>query len=153
MEIVLLSKDAKMPRRANEFAAGYDLFAPRDVIINPGRNVVKLDIAIALKPNTEGQVRPRSGFSVKGMEGVMLGGGDSTRRFDADVLLGTIDEDYTGNIGVIIKSYEQRPFMIGKHTKIAQLVVSGYVAEPLEVVSVLPQTDRGDGGFGHTGSK
>lgn len=153
MKIVLLSEDAKMPQRATEFAAGYDLFVPRQIAILPGRNVIKLDIAIALPPHTEGQVRPRSGFSVKGMEGIMFGGAGTSKRFDADVILGTIDEDYVGNIGVIIKSYESRPFLIEKHTKIAQLVVTEYVSESLEVVSELPKTDRGEGGFGHTGSK
>ena len=72
MKVVLLSPGAKIPKRADEYAAGYDVFTPKDVTIKPGRNVVKLDIAIELNPKTEGNMRPRSGFSVNGMEGVSI---------------------------------------------------------------------------------
>lgn len=96
MKVVLLSPGAKIPKRADEYAAGYDVFTPKDVTIKPGRNVVKLDIAIELNPKTEGNMRPRSGFSVNGMEGVSIEEPDVLKRFDADVLDGTIDENYRG---------------------------------------------------------
>lgn len=152
MKVVLLSPGAKIPKRADEYAAGYDVFTPKDVTIKPGRNVVKLDIAIELNPKTEGNMRPRSGFSVNGMEGVSIEDPDVLKRFDADVLDGTIDENYRGNVGVIIKSYETTPFIIKQGTKIAQLVVKDYVSDPFEVVTELSQTERGVQGFGHTGT-
>lgn len=125
---------------------------PTDVTIKPGRNVVKLDIAIELNPKTEGNMRPRSGFSVNGMEGASIEEPHVLKRFDADVLDGTIDENYRGNVGVIIKSYETTPFIIKQGTKIAQLVVKDYVSDPFEVVTELSQTERGVQGFGHTGT-
>lgn len=153
MNIVLLSEGAKIPTRATEFSAGYDLYAPKNVTINPGRNLVPLDFKISLPPNSEAQIRPRSGFSLKGMEGRSPYQDISRTRFDADVLLGTIDEDYTGNVGVIIKSYEKEPFIIEKGTRIAQMVISHCIQAPMEVVSTLRETERGDNGFGHSGIK
>lgn len=152
MNIVLLSEGAKLPARASQFAAGYDLYVPKDVVINPGRNLVPLDIQIELPPNTEAQIRPRSGFSLKGIEGNTMLGYDLCR-FDADVLLGTIDEDYRGNVGVIIKSYEPKSFIVKQGTRIAQMVISHYCSEQFELSTDLTATERGEQGFGHTGSK
>ena len=153
MKVVLLSAGAKAPFRANAYAAGFDLFVPEDVVIKPGRNLVPLDIAIELDPQTEGEIRPRSGFSVNGMHGISLDDYEIVKRYDADVLIGTIDEDFRGNVGVIVKSFEQVPFLIEKGTKIAQLVVKKYVQEPFSVVSELSTTARGEQGIGHTGVK
>ena len=86
------------------------------------------------------------------MEGASIEEPHVLKRFDADVLDGTIDENYRGNVGVIIKSYETTPFIIKQGTKIAQLVVKDYVSDPFEVVTELSQTERGVQGFGHTGT-
>ena len=152
MKVTLLSPEAKAPRRADDYAAGYDLYVPKDTVVMPGRNVIPLDIAIELIPHTEGHIRPRSGFSSKGMEGVSEDHCYSAR-FDADVLDGTIDENYRGNVGVIVKSFEKAPFIIRQGTKVAQLVISLYMSEEIEVVSELSKTERGTQGFGHTGTK
>lgn len=153
MKVKLLSPGAKVPTRAEEGSAGYDLYVPCDFIVNPGRNLIKLDISIELEPKTEAQVRPRSGFSLKGIEGYLIDDLDTPRRFDADVILGTVDESYRGIVGVIIKSYESIPFIVKQGTKIAQMVIEHYCSEPFEIVSELSETERGKGGFGHTGSK
>ncbi len=157
MQIKLLSEGAQLPVRADKGAAGFDLYVPKDVIVKPGRNVVSLDIAIALDPGTESNIRPRSGFSAKGIEGhKILADGTFdhiAQRFDADVLEGTIDESYRGSIGVIIKSHEQSAFGLSQGTKIAQMVIGKYETPDLEVVGELDDTERGTGGFGHTGSK
>lgn len=152
MKVVLLSEGAKAPKRANNFAAGYDLFAPRDVEIKTGRNLVHLDISVELNPQTEGMVRPRSGFSVKGIEGVYASNLNTPKRFNADVIIGTIDEDFRGNVGVIIKSYEERPFIIKQGTKIAQMVINKYESSPFKVVDSLSETERGKNGIGSTGT-
>lgn len=151
MKIKLLSEGAKIPTRATDGSAGFDLYLPKDYVVNPGRNCLLLDIIIQLEHHTEANMRPRSGFSTKGMEGVSLLEPDTPRRFDADIIQGTVDEDYRGNVGVIIKSYEKEPFIIKKGTRIAQMVVSHYVSNPFIKVEELDSTTRGNEGFGHTG--
>ena len=151
MKIKLLSEGARIPTRAENGAAGFDLYAPTDFILTRGRNLLPLDIAIELEPGTEGQIRPRSGFSLKGMEGYVPTDADKIARFNADVLLGTVDESYRGNVGVIIKNFDE-PFIIKKGTRIAQMVISTYCSSPFEVVDELSETSRGDQGYGHTGT-
>lgn len=151
MKVVLLSERAKVPQRAKKGDAGCDLFCPEDQIIFPGRNLIPLGIAIQLDPHTEAQIRPRSGFSLKGIEGY-VDNPENNGRFDADVLIGTIDEGYVGEVGVIIKSYETQPFTIKSGTKIAQMVISHYVDTPFEIADKLNETERGVNGFGHTGT-
>lgn len=152
MKIKFLSDKAQMPTRADKGAAGFDLYVPQDTVIKPGRNIVPLDFAIELDHSHEAQIRPRSGFSAKGMEGFSLED-NSCNRYDADVILGTIDQTYRGNVGVIIKSYENQPFLIKAGTRIAQMVISECFLGELETVTELSDTDRGDGGFGHTGTR
>lgn len=153
MKVKLLTKGAKIPTRAESGAAGYDLYAPSDIIVTPGRNLIPLDIQVELITGSNGQIRPRSGFSLKGMEGYDLTDLDTPKRFDADVLIGTIDESYRGVVGVILKSYETKAFLIKAGTKIAQMVIELYCNEVFDVVNELSQTERGDGGYGHTGTK
>lgn len=148
MKIVLLSPGAMVPKRVNDYAAGYDLFTPQDSVVKPGRNLIPLDISVELDPNTEGEVRPCSGYSINGMKGFSLDDLNTEKRFDADVIIGTVDEDYRGVVGVIIKSYEDKPFIIKKGVKIGQLVVKKYIGEPFEIVSELSSTERGTKGFG-----
>lgn len=153
MKVKLLSPGAKVPTRAEEGAAGYDLYVPYDFKVMPGRNLIKLDISIELDPETEAQIRPRSGFSLKGMEGYLVTDLKTPKRFNADVILGTVDESYRGVVGVIIKSFESESFIIKAGTKIAQMVIERYCSDPFEVVAELSETSRGEGGFGHTGTK
>ena len=152
MKIKFLSDKAQMPTRADKGAAGFDLYVPQDTVIHPGRNIVPLDFAIELTGESEAQIRPRSGFSAKGMEGYCIQDG-SCNRYDADVILGTIDKTYRGNVGVIIKSYEKQPFLIKQGTRIAQMVISHCYLGELELVEDLSDTERGEGGFGHTGAR
>lgn len=153
MKVKLLSEGAKVPTRAEEGAAGYDLYVPTDFEVKPGRSVIPLDIQIELESGTEAQIRPRSGFSLKGMEGYLPEDMETPKRFDVDVLLGTVDESYRGIVGVIIKSYESEPFIIKAGTKIAQMVIEHYCSDSFEIVSELSETKRGENGFGHTGTK
>lgn len=145
IKIKRLSEDALIPMKATEGAACFDLYTPREVAIQKGRNVIPLDFSISLPHGTRADIRPRSGFSAKGMEDV-----HGCRR-DADVLLGTIDEDYRGNVGVIIRSEDF--FILGKGTRIAQMMIASYTPCELAEVEELSATDRGEGGFGSTGTK
>lgn len=145
IKVKKLSEDAIIPRKATEGAAAYDLYVPRETVINKRRQIIPLDIAMSIPYGYEVKIEPRSGFASKGIEA------RNGERKDADVLVGKIDSDYRGCIGVIIKSNESYPFIIGKGTRIAQMTI--YKVEDADFVTVdeLDETDRGEGGFGHTG--
>ena len=144
-----------MTKKADDVSAGYDLRCPADVVIKKGRNVVQLGIKIRLPVGIEGNIRPRSGFSAKGMEGYTIPRfkwlKPKLKRFDADVIEGTVDCGYHNGIGVIIKNYD-KPFLIKKGTRIAQIVFSVHELPQLHETEELEGYDRG-GGFGHTGTK
>ena len=111
IRIKRLSEDALLPVRATDGAACFDLYVPKDTPVSKGRNIIPLDFAIELPEGTYADIRPRSGFSAKGVEDI------TGCRRDADVLLGTIDCDYRGNVGVIIRSEDY--FVVSKGTRIA----------------------------------
>jgi dUTP pyrophosphatase len=125
----------------SEGAAGMDLAASldADVTIAPGqRALVSTGLAIALPRGYEAQVRPRSGLAVK--HGVTV--------LNAP---GTIDEDYRGEIKVILINHGDEPFVIKHGERIAQLVVAPVVRVVLDEQPSLDNSARGAGGFGHTG--
>lgn len=157
MKIKLLSEGAKMPTRADEQSAGYDLYVPKDTIIYPGRQVISLDLNMEITPGWEGNVRPRSGFSSKGMEAYKVDDNNNKIgdliRIDADVLEGTVDASYRGIVGVIVNNHCSERYLIEKGTRIAQIVFEKCYQGPLEEVTELSSTERGEGGFGHSGSK
>ena len=118
---------------------------PRATAIHKGRNIIPLDIAIELPHGTYAEIRPRSGFSAKGIE-------DETGcRRDADVLHGCVDEDFRGNVGVIVRSEDY--FVIAKGTRVAQMLICNYRQCDLAEAEDLSETARDEGGFGSTGIK
>jgi dUTP pyrophosphatase len=128
---------AKIPRRESRGAAGYDLSSAVDVTIPPGgRAVVPTGIAIAVPEGTYGRVAPRSGLAAK--HGI-------------DVLAGVIDEDYRGEVGVILLNTGSAAFSIAAGDRIAQLVLEKIETPLIAVVTDLESTARGGGGFGSTG--
>jgi dUTP pyrophosphatase len=145
IKIKRLSEDALIPVRATDGAACFDLYTPREFAIQKGRNIIPLDLAIELPHGTYAEIRPRSGFSAKGFEDV-----HGCRR-DADVLLGTIDEDYRGNVGVIVRSEDF--FVLGKGTRVAQMLIGEYRQCELVETEDLSSTERAGNGFGSTGIK
>lgn len=144
VKFVKLRRDAVLPEKKTDGAAGYDLYVPDNTLIRKGRNLIKLGIAIQMPSNMKAIIKPRSGFSLKGIIGV------DEKYHDADALDGVIDCDYTGCIGVIVKSFEKEPFYIAAKERIAQLLFSNYIEVEFAEVESLDSTDRGDGGFGHT---
>lgn len=135
---VVLEKNAIMPERAHETDAGLDLFSPIDFYIKPhGRFTVFTGVHIELPEGTVGEIRAKSGL--------MKECGIITQ--------GTIDEGYTGVIGVTLinTSDEYKSFQRGD--KVAQLVVVKCEYPTLEVVDSLAKTERGNKGFGSTGSR
>jgi len=134
-------KGLPLPTAATVGAAGLDLCAAVDAdrVLAPGeRDLVPTGFAIALPPGYEGQVRPRSGLALR--HGIVLPNAP-----------GTIDADYRGELKVIVMNAGQEPFSIRRGDRIAQLVVAPVVRVEWEEVESLASTDRGDGGFGHTG--
>jgi dUTP pyrophosphatase len=99
---------------------------------------VPTGFAVALPPGCEGQVRPRSGLALR--HGVTLLNSP-----------GTIDEDYRGEVQVILVNLGQAPFTVERGMRIAQLVIGRVVAATVEEVADLDETARSAGGFGHTG--
>lgn len=145
IRIKRLSEDALVPVRATDGAACFDLYVPRATAIHKGRNIIPLDIAIELPHGTYAEIRPRSGFSAKGIE-------DETGcRRDADVLHGCVDEDFRGNVGVIVRSEDY--FVIAKGTRVAQMLICNYRQCDLAEAEDLSETARDEGGFGSTGIK
>ena len=135
-----------LPSHETDGSAGMDLRAclalddrEKGLILPPlGRVLVPTGLALALPPDHEGQVRPRSGLAVR--HGITV--------LNAP---GTIDSDYRGEVKVPLINLGERNYTICHGDRIAQLVVAPYVRVMLQEVSALTDTDRGAGGFGSTG--
>jgi dUTP pyrophosphatase len=139
LKVRKLSAGARLPSRAHAADAGLDLFSAEAVALQPGEvKLVRTGIAIELPPNTEAQVRPRSGLALKHQITVLN-------------TPGTIDEGYRGEIGVILINHGRAAFDVAIGAKIAQLVVKPTLPVVVEEVDALSSTDRGSGGFGSTG--
>lgn len=141
LRIQRLRPDAALPAYATEGAAGLDLSAALDapIELRPGDVVrVPTGLAIALPPGHEGQVRPRSGLAAR--HGITV--------LNAP---GTIDEDYRGEVRVILVHHGREPHRIAHGDRIAQLIVAPVSRVVVEEASELDGTARGQGGFGSTG--
>jgi len=131
-----------LPSYATPGSAGLDLAAAvtDDIIIEPlERALVPTGIQIAVPAGFEAQVRSRSGLAFK--NAIILPNSP-----------GTIDSDYRGEVKVILMNLGDSAFRITRGMRIAQMVIAPVAAASLQVVEELPRTDRGGGGFGHTGS-
>ena len=140
MKIKLLSPTAKVPTKSNPGDAGFDLYSPVEIIINPGeQKIIKLDIAITeFPPGTYGRIAPRSGLASQGVH----------------VLGGVVDSTYQGNIGVILfVATNGRTLFIDPGSRIAQIIFERYEENvTFEVVDdFVQETERGTDGFGSTG--
>lgn len=147
VNIKKLHPDAVIPTKATPQSAYYDVYAPCDFTVCPGRSVLPLGLAIELPTGFAAEIRPRSGYSSKGFAGILA---DTEYRFNADILHGVIDSDYRGGIGAIIISHELRTFVIKKGQRIAQMLIVKTESVDFENIEELTETQR-HGGFGHTG--
>lgn len=133
--------DLPLPRYQTAGAAGMDLLAAvaEPVVLPPlSRATIPTGLALALPAGFEAQVRPRSGLAAR--HGVTV--------LNAP---GTVDEDYRGEVQVILVNLGAESFVVARGDRIAQLVVAPVTRATLEVVDDLDGTARGDGGFGSTG--
>lgn len=132
-----------LPAAATAGSAGFDLPAAieAELTLQPGRReLVPTGFAIAIPEGYEGQVRPRSGLALR--HGIVLPNAP-----------GTIDSDYRGELKVILMNAGSEPFTLRPGDRIAQLVIAPVVRVEWEEVESLPDTQRGAGGFGHSGRR
>ena len=141
--IKIISKSGRMPTYETEGSAGADLRAYLDepVTLMPGeRKLIPTGLYVELPQGIEAQVRARSGLSIKHGIGLVNG-------------VGTVDSDYRGEWNVPLINFSDEPYTINDGDRIAQVVFSRYERASFESVEKINETERGDGGFGHTGIK
>lgn len=141
--IKIISKSGRMPAYETEGSAGADLRAYLDepVTLMPGeRKLIPTGLYVELPKGIEAQVRARSGLSIKHGIGLVNG-------------VGTVDSDYRGEWNVPLINFSDEPYTINDGDRIAQVVFSRYERASFESVEKINETERGDGGFGHTGIK
>ncbi len=143
MKMRIISKSGVMPTYATEGASGMDLraYTEEPIILQPmERLLVPTGIYVEIPQGYEGQVRARSGLAIKNGIGLVNS-------------IGTIDSDYRGELRVPLINFGSEPFEIQNGDRIAQLVIAKYEKVEVELTEALNDTDRGEGGFGHTGIK
>ncbi len=141
LKIQKLPHCAGLPKYKTEGAAGMDLVASNDedIVLKPlERFLVPTGIKIELPKNHEAQIRPRSGLSIK--HGISLIN-----------CVGTIDEDYRGEVKVGLVNLSNDMYTIKRGERIAQMVIASVTKADIKVVEELSETQRGEGGFGSTG--
>jgi len=142
MQVKIINKSGnELPAYSTKLSAGMDLRANLDqpVTLKPlQRALVPTGLFIELPEGYEAQVRPRSGLALK--KGITVLNTP-----------GTIDADYRGEIGVILINLSQEDFVIENGERICQMVISSHETVEWDLVEVLEETERGAGGFGHTG--
>ena len=144
MKVQIINKSKnETPAYATELSVGMDLRAnlEESVTLNPlERKLIPTGLYISLPAGFEAQVRPRSGLALK--KGITVLNTP-----------GTIDADYRGEICVILVNLSNEPFVVENGERIAQMVVAKHERVEWQEVEVLDETERGAGGFGHTGTK
>lgn len=142
---IILKGFGKLPLYATEHAAGADLYSAnaQDIVLQPmERKIIPTGVFIELPIDAEAQIRPRSGLSAK--KGIVA-------------ILGTIDSDYQGEVGIIIINLSNEPFIIERGERLAQMVCNGdgglFQADWNQVEDFSRESERGTGGFGHSGMK
>lgn len=144
MEIRVINKGRQsLPEYATAQSAGLDLRANIEeaIVLNPmERKLVGTGLFMALPPGYEAQVRPRSGLALK--HGITVLNSP-----------GTIDADYRGELKVLLVNLSNEPFVVNEGERIAQLVIAKHEKAEFKLVEELDDTERGAGGYGHTGVK
>ena len=139
LRVELLNEDAKMPFKGSAKAAGFDLCSSLDKTIPArGKQVVETGIKIMLPEGCYGRIAPRSGLAVN---------------HSLDVGAGVVDEDYRGEIKVVMFNLSDSDFEVKKGMRIAQLVCERIFYPSIEKVDSVDETKRGEAGFGSTGTK
>jgi len=133
--------DIALPRYESEGSSGMDIraYVEEPVLLKPGEiRLIPTGLAVSIPPGYEGQIRPRSGLALK--HGIGMANSP-----------GTIDSDYRGEIGIIVINWGQDVFTISRGDRIAQMVIAKVYPADIIDVEDLDSTQRGEGGFGHSG--
>lgn len=141
LKIQRLAHNVNVPEYKTEGAAGMDLCAAisEPVVLKPlERKLIPTGLKIELEHGYEAQIRPRSGLSIK--HGISLIN-----------CVGTIDEDYRGEVCIPIVNLSNQSYVIQPGERVAQMIIAKYEQAKIEVVTELTETVRGEGGFGSTG--
>ena len=136
-----LNSKVKLPNYKTDGSSGMDLmaFLDKPISILPQKSeLIPTGLSIAIPNNTEVQIRPRSGLAVKNNISVLN-------------TPGTIDSDYRGELKVILYNHGNKEFIVNNQDRIAQMVLAPIIKANFEEVENLPETIRGEGGFGSTG--
>ena len=136
-----LNPKVKLPSYKTDGSSGMDLmaFIKKPVSILPQKSeLIPTGLSIAIPNNTEVQIRPRSGLAVKNNISVLN-------------TPGTVDSDYRGELKVILYNHGNKEFIVNNEDRIAQMVLVPIIKADFEEVENLPETIRGEGGFGSTG--
>ena len=137
MEVKSLTLTSQLPTRGTQYSAGYDLYSSEPVLIYRRKTgIIPTGISITLPEGTYGRIAPRSSLAA---------------RNGIDVGAGVIDQDYRGEIKVILFNHSNKDFEINEGDRIAQLIITPIVTPEIIQVDELNETERGDGGFGSTG--
>lgn len=139
---VINTGNQPLPKYETALSAGMDLRANIDdpILIKPlDRKLIPTGIHIALPEGYEAQIRPRSGLALK-------------KGITCLNTPGTIDADYRGDVGVILVNLSHEDFVVQPGDRIAQMVINKFEQANLVLVESLDETERGEGGFGHTGN-
>lgn len=131
----------KLPKYSTAFSAGMDIRANLDeaIVLGPGeRKLIPTGIFIELPPQYEAQIRPRSGLALK--KGITVLNTP-----------GTIDADYRGEVGIILINLSDEQFQVNDGERICQMIIARHETVEWIEVDNLNETERGSGGFGHTG--
>lgn len=144
MKVQIINKSHHaLPEYATPQSAGMDIRANLDepITLNPlERKLIPTGLYMALPAGYEAQVRPRSGLAIK--KGITVLNTP-----------GTVDADYRGEVCVVLINLSNEPFVVNDGERIAQMVIAKHEQPELVEVDVLDETERGAGGFGHTGTK
>ena len=141
MKIRIISKSGVVPEYKTSGSAGFDLpaYLEESITLKPGeRRLIPTGIFMELPPGCEAQVRARSGLAIKNGIGLVNG-------------IGTVDSDYRGELLVPMINWGEKDFTIRDGDRIAQVVINKYEQATFELSESLDSTERGAGGFGHTG--
>lgn len=141
MKVKIKSESGQLPAYETDGSAGMDLRASlrEPVTLAPGeRALIPTGLFIELPPGYEAQIRARSGLAIK--QGIGLVNG-----------VGTIDSDYRGEIKIALINWGREPFSVSDGDRIAQMVIAKYERITWQQADCLEETQRGSGGFGHTG--
>lgn len=139
LKVKRIDEEAIIPKYVHSTDSGMDIYSIENKVIKPGETVlIKTGLKIELPPNTEAQIRPKSGIALKNSVTVLN-------------TPGTIDEGFTGEICIILINHGKEDYKVNKGEKIAQMVIQPVIRVDIEEVHDIQNTSRGEGGFGSTG--